>query len=73
VPHPVLRANAAGLAATGMYVLPPAAFLYFERSLNRIWADSTATTPTQDASIEPAAQTKLGMDSRNSQPAVASA
>jgi hypothetical protein len=70
MPHPVLRANAAGLAATGMYVLPPAVFLYFERSLNRIWADSTTTTPTQDASVEPATQTNAGRNSRNSQPAM---
>lgn len=58
--HPVLKANAAGLAATGMYILPPAVFLYFERSLNRIWADSTTTAPAQDASVESATQTNAG-------------
>jgi hypothetical protein len=66
MPYPRWRANAAGLAATGMYVLPPVAFLHFHRSLNRIWAESTTTVPTQSGSAESHTDVTMSRGSRNS-------
>jgi hypothetical protein len=52
-PHPALRANAAGLAATGMYVLSPAVVFYFQSSLNRILAEGATTAPARRAGADP--------------------
>jgi hypothetical protein len=70
VSHPVWRANAAGLAATGMYLLPPIAFLYFQSSFNRIWAESAMTAPIQNASAESRTDADAVTDSNNCQPVV---
>lgn len=66
MPYPRWRANAAGLAATGMYVLPPVVFLHFYRSLNRIRAESTTTVPTQSGSAESHTDVTMSMESRSS-------
>lgn len=46
------RVKVAGLRATGMYLLPPLVFLYFQHSLSRILAEGTTTTPRQHPSAE---------------------
>ena len=56
-----------------MYLLPLAVFLYFQSSLNRIWAESATTAPIQNASAESRPDADVSTDSDNCEPVVAPA